>query len=68
MAVVAGVALGAVLGMVTQVIAVGLLRRAAPLSKLIATLDILIILQAAISLIWAMPAVGSQRPHVTGSV
>jgi ABC-type branched-subunit amino acid transport system ATPase component/branched-subunit amino acid ABC-type transport system permease component len=47
-----GVALGAVLGMATQLIVMTLLRRTAPLSKLIATLGILTILQGAISLIW----------------
>ena len=52
LAVLLGVALGAVLGMVTQFIVMTMLRKSAPLSKLIATLGVLTIIQGAVNLIW----------------
>ena len=51
LAVLLGVALGAVLGMVTQFIVMTMLRKSAPLSKLIATLGVLTIIQGAVNLI-----------------
>lgn len=47
-----GIGLGAVLGLATQLIVMELLRKTAPLTKLIATLGVLTILQGSIVLIW----------------
>lgn len=52
LSVVAGLLTGAALGILTQWIIMGLLRRTAPLSKLIATLGVLTMLQGGVKLIW----------------
>ncbi len=52
LAVTLGIASGAVIGVLTQIVVMVLLRKAAPVAKLIATLGILTILTGVIKLIW----------------
>ncbi|GAA0634452.1 branched-chain amino acid ABC transporter permease/ATP-binding protein [Sporichthya brevicatena] len=56
-----GIAAGAVIGVLTQIIVMTLLSRAAPVAKLIATLGILTILVGAIELIWGEESRGQPR-------
>jgi branched-subunit amino acid ABC-type transport system permease component len=60
--VIIGIALGALIGVVTHWIVMVLLRKSGPLSKLIATLALLTLLEGVVTLIWGSVDLGTPNP------